>query len=216
MQGVGYMECEKIQLCLPEYVKGLLGDDEKRSVLRHIEECGACREETEEIRQMLEYFSHARSTMGAPTEDLEESVWSAVYQRIREKKLHKKSRGIVEKLRQLGFYPRPGILQIANVIIIIAAGTWFYYSYHSDNMKEREDIVQVIIGKATPESGKSAANTILQNRDAIVGAVARVASNPEIPLEKIQGFLDRENKEQLYDSVTDFFAEMVIRFSEKS
>lgn len=44
------MRCKELRFDLVDYAKGMLSDDDKKRIERHISECEKCREELEEIR----------------------------------------------------------------------------------------------------------------------------------------------------------------------
>ncbi len=210
------MECPTAQSYLPEFARGFLGEEENQEVMRHLERCPDCRREFADIRQTLEEFDRAGYAVHIPADEYGDSIWDSLYEKIRNKNLHTKPQGIGGKIGDAIMNWRPGILQVVNIALIISVGAWFYISYSTDSTEGDRGLVQTMIGKASPDAPKRAAEQLVQKKNALFIAVARVASNPDLPLEKIQEILTQEREDELYDSVTDFIADMVIRLSEKS
>jgi len=210
------MNCRDIQIFLPEFAKGYLEGEESRMVERHLEECSNCREELARIQDMLREFEQTFPAHDESPDAYGESIWSVLYTRIRKENLHIAPRGVSAIIRDCIMNYRPGVLQAVNIALITVVGIWFFVSYRADMPGRSGNMIQSMIGESLPETQKKSAEQLLEKKDALVGAIARVAANPEVPFDRIQNFLNRDSQNKLYDSVTDFFADVVIKLSEKS
>jgi len=74
------MGCEGFKELLMAFVDGEISPDEEAALGKHLEECGACRDELEEMEKLREVTSTMR--VHAPEDDLWRSYWLGIYNRI--------------------------------------------------------------------------------------------------------------------------------------
>lgn len=209
------MNCREIKPLLPEYAAGRLSQGETERAAAHLKSCTSCRADFLEITRFIESIRREEPKTDTP-QGFFETVWDNLYRRIQKEGLNKQRETVFGRLTDFLCSFRPGVFQIVNVVLIISAGTWFFVSYRADITKPSQTLVQNLIERATPQLQNEMGEKIDKGRETLVDIMSMGLASKGEPIEKLKNFIDPEKQRQLYNSVTDYLADVVIKVSKKS
>lgn len=209
------MNCREIKPLLPEYTAGRLSQEETERIASHLKSCTFCRADSLEITRFIESIRREEPKTDTPP-GFFETVWDNLYRRIQKEGLNKPGETILRRLTDFLYSFRPGVFQIVNVVLIISAGTWFFVSYRADITKPSQTLVQNLIERATPQLQNEMGEKIDKGRETLVDIMSMGLASKGEPIEKLKNFIDPEKQRQLYNSLTDGLADIVIKISKKS
>jgi len=130
------MKNEHIAHLLPEYLEGLLDDDQKKEVEQHLKDCSNCAQELDEYRTMLNAFDSEILEM--PSNTLREGFYKLLDEEKHKSSESSQSRS-TKKHSTINWLPK--ILKIAAGLALLV-GSYLFGSYHN-SLKANNEIAML-------------------------------------------------------------------------
>ena len=207
------MNCSIIENLLPEYKVGRLDENNMKMVADHLENCSSCRNELSGIEELLHFTGQ---TVSSPIEEPEgffETIWPSLYQRIQIEGLNNQAASVLDYFKIIPQILRPRAVQLANIALIFIVSIWLYSSYEASNSDATSFIQQKIAESFSPGTNSSVTEKINKGQNVLVGAMTFGLGTSENPVEDLKELFDPEKQSEMYDAVTDFLADIVIKIS---
>jgi len=207
------MNCSDILKLLPEYTDQRLDDDKMKIVKSHLENCPTCRRELSETEKLLRFTEPAK--VEAP-EGYFDTIWHSLYSRIQAEGLNKPVTSIVDRLTDFLQSYRHRAFQLVNVTLILVVSILLYSSLKKDSVSPPATFFQKITESFSHYNGGEVAEKITKGQGVLADVMTMGLGSSEEPLEGLKNFINPEKQRQVYDSVTDYLAEMLIKLDSRN
>jgi len=205
------MTCREIELLLAEYADGRLGDVERKMVEDHLQSCTRCREELSGIEEMFAYAAPGFASREEAPEGYFDTVWPKLYSRIQEEKLNEPKIPTMERVRQFRLFRSLGTFQLVNIVLIVIVGFSLYLVNLRESGSSTETLPQMLNESIAVDTSRTQSPAVSGTQTIPEDLAASGTGSESDPLAKWGQYLDPEKQRQMYESLTDYLAEVVIK-----